>query len=246
MARADYLMYTTLADRFHLVTAPADYAAEAAWVHQLIDRYATMPVRTLLELGSGGGNNASHLKQWYAMTLSDLSPAMLETSRRINPELPHHAGDMRTLRLEETFDAIFIHDAIVYLITADDVVAALRTARAHLRPGGVLIVQPDSITETHAAGTSWGGDDAPDGSGVRFLEWTHAAEPGATVYAVDFVYAVRDGAGRTTYHGEQHLCGVFSRDAWFNMLRQAGFKPDAVSDPPEVDSGRVTFIGVAI
>lgn len=48
------------------------------------------------------------------MTLVDLSPEMLTTSCALNPECEHLPGDMRTVRLGRLFDAVFIHDAIIY------------------------------------------------------------------------------------------------------------------------------------
>lgn len=237
------LMYSLLADRFHLVTAPADYAPEAAWITTLIERYADAPAHTLLELGSGGGHNALHLKRRFAVTLSDLAPAMLEASRRINPELPHHLGDMRTLRLGQTFDAVLIHDAIDYMLSADDVRAALATARAHLRPGGVLIVQPDHLVETYTPSTDCGGHDAPDGSGVRYLEWSHA--PDGHIVRTDYIYALRHANGRLETLAEAHHTGLFAHDDWLEMLRASGLRADSVSDPPTIEGERVTFIGVA-
>ena len=52
--------------------------------------------RTVLELGSGGGNNASHLKAQFRMTLVDRSPGMLAVSRALNPECEHVEGDCAT------------------------------------------------------------------------------------------------------------------------------------------------------
>jgi trans-aconitate methyltransferase len=52
----------------------------------------------VLELGSGGGHNAFHLKARYAMTLVDLSEDVLTVSRRLNPKCDHHRGDMRGSR----------------------------------------------------------------------------------------------------------------------------------------------------
>ena len=98
------------------------------------------PVQSVLELGSGGGNNASHLKARFALTLSDLSPQMLELSRTLNPELEHVEGDMRTLRLGRRFDAVFAHDATSYLTSAEDVRALAKTAAAHLEPGGLALL----------------------------------------------------------------------------------------------------------
>ena len=67
-------MYSDLAPWFHLLTHPTDYADEAAFVTRVVDDVGDGDARTLLELGSGGGNNASHLKARFACTLTDLSP----------------------------------------------------------------------------------------------------------------------------------------------------------------------------
>jgi SAM-dependent methyltransferase len=127
-------LYGELAGWFHLLTHPDDYAEEAAIYRELLD--ATTDVGTVLELGSGGGNNASHLKAYYELTLTDVSAEMVELSRSINPDCEHHVADMRTVRLARTFDAVFVHDAIAYLLTPEDLRAAMRSAYLHLRPGG--------------------------------------------------------------------------------------------------------------
>ena len=89
----------------------------------MIDVVSGGRARTLLELGSGGGNNASHPKASYACTLTDRSPEMLELSRSLTPECEHVHGDMRTLRLGRSFDAVFVHDALMYLTSEDDLAA---------------------------------------------------------------------------------------------------------------------------
>src|SRR5690606_19608546 len=98
-----------------LISPPEEYAEEAETFRRLFDEYATTPIRTVLELGSCGGNNASLLKAHYEFTLADLSTAMLEISRALNPECKHIQGDMCTLRLGETFHGVFVHDAIGYM-----------------------------------------------------------------------------------------------------------------------------------
>src|SRR5688572_5543710 len=113
------LLYTDLAGWFHLLTPPAEYAEEAAAYRDALVAAAAVRPRTLLELGSGGGNNAFHLKRDFECTLSDLSAPMLEISRAINPECAHLLADMRTLRLGREFDAVFVHDAVMYLTTED-------------------------------------------------------------------------------------------------------------------------------
>jgi trans-aconitate methyltransferase len=54
------------------------------------------------------------------MTLVDLSEEMLAMSPQLNPECVHLQGDMPTVRLGRSFDALFIRDAIEYMTSESD------------------------------------------------------------------------------------------------------------------------------
>ena len=95
-------MYGELAGWWPLLSAPGSYAEEAEIYRRLLVEAADRPPVTVLELGSGGGNNASHLKAHFRMTLVDLSPGMLKVSRELNPECEHVQVDMRTVRAAST------------------------------------------------------------------------------------------------------------------------------------------------
>jgi hypothetical protein len=69
---------------------------------------------------------------------------------------------MRTVRLDHQFDAVFIHDAIVYMTTEADVRAAIETAFLHCRPGGAALFAPDHLRENFAEDTEHGGHDDDD------------------------------------------------------------------------------------
>src|SRR5262249_50269127 len=158
-------LYGELAPWFHLLSSPPDYAEEAEFARKLIVEASSKPPSTFLELGSGGGNNASHLKAHFKTTLTDFSPGMLELSRTLNPECEHIVGDMKTLRLKRTFDAVFTHDAIMYMTTEDDLRLALATAAVHCAPGAAFLVMPDMIKETFVSLTTHGGHDSTTGDG---------------------------------------------------------------------------------
>src|SRR5262245_5230197 len=165
-------LYNELAGWWSLVSAPEEYKEEATQYIAMIRGAAAGPVREVLELGSGGGNNASFMKAAFALTLVEPSDGMRAVSAALNPECAHAAGDMRTVRLGRTFDAVFVHDAVVYMATEDDLRAAIQTIGAHLAPGGVAVVAPDETAETFEAGAALhGGGDAADGRAVRFIEW---------------------------------------------------------------------------
>lgn len=217
-------IYGDLAPWFHLLTAPADYAAEAERYRSLIQG-EVQDARTLLELGSGGGNNASHLKAHFTCTLSDLSPQMLTLSRELNPECDHVLGDMRTLRLGRTYDAVFVHDAVMYLTTEDDLLACMETAFAHTRPGGVALFVPDYTRETFRPGTSHGGHDGPDGRSLRYLEWSTDPEPDDSTYEVDYAVLLREPGQEPRLVHDHHVEGLFPEHTWLHLLEHAALRP---------------------
>lgn len=214
-------LYDELADWWPLMSAPEEYAKEAEDVARLLCPDGADRRLTVLELGSGGGHLASHLKHRFAMTLVDLSPRMLDLSRSLNPECRHLGGDMRSLRLGETFDAVLIFDAISHLYAMDDLRAALRTARAHLRPGGVGVFCPDFTTECFNPETTVGGTDGPD-RGMRYLEWVQPEITG-TAYHTEIVYLLHPPDGTLRIEHDHVRLGLFSRQAWTRALREAGF-----------------------
>ena len=236
-------LYGDLAPWFHLLTAPEDYAGEAARYQE--ELLAELPdARTLLELGSGGGNNASHLRERFTCTLSDLSPQMLSLSRTLNPECEHVLGDMRTLRLGRTFDAVFVHDAVMYLATEDDLRACLGTAYAHVRPGGVALFAPDCTRETFQAGTDHGGHDGDEGRALRYLEWTTDPDPGDTTFDVDYAVVLRERGQAPRVVHDHHVNGVFPEHTWLHLLEQAGFEAKVVpGDPEDEDRAQPLFVG---
>ena len=236
-------MYSDLAPWFHLLTHPSDYTDEAEFVTRVVDEVVGKDARTLLELGSGGGNNASHLKARFACTLTDLSPEMLALSRTLNPECEHLEGDMRTLRLERTFDVVFIHDAISYLTTEADLHAAIETAFVHVRPGGVVILTPDATTEIFKSETDHGGHDGEDGRSLRYLEWTHAPEPNTSTYVTDYAIVARGPGDELRVVHDRHTLGLFPEATWRRLIAEVGLElvDTTVENPYELE--QAAFVG---
>ena len=214
------LLYNELAAWWPLFSDPEDYAEEAALYAKTIHESSRRPVRSVLELGSGGGNTASHMKTHFEMTLADLSPQMLDVSRQLNPECEHVQGDMRTLRLGRTFDAVFVQDAVMYMTTEDDLRAVVGTAAEHLAPGGVALFAPDDTAETYRDDTDHGGHDG-DGRAIRYLEWTRRRDE--RHIDVTFVYVLRDGEQLHVEH-EQHTFGLFDRETWLQLIAEGGLE----------------------
>lgn len=239
-------LYTELAEWWHVMSAPADYAEEAALCRDALEDSGAGTVETLLELGSGGGNNASHLKHHYHLTLVEPSDRMRARSEELNPECRHLPGDMRTVRLDKTFDAVFVHDAIGYMTTESDLRAAIRTAYLHCRPGGVALFVPDYTRETWRGGVSSGGHDRGERS-LRYLQWVYDPDPDDTCFTTAFAFLLKEGAGQVRAESDEHVMGLFPKAMWLSLLRDAGFEP--LTRPHrhssfDTEEGRELFLGL--
>jgi len=218
------VFYDYLADWWPVISPVSHYAGECAEFLGILK--ARRPqAQTLLELGSGG----------FDCTLTDLSPAMLEVSRRLNPGCRHIQGDMRTLDLDRRFDIVLAHDAIAYMTSEADLRAAFATARRHLSPGGLALFIPDEVLETFEPGESdlFGGE-TPDGRSARALEWCgELAADGTTT--VHYAFLLRDAAGQVTTAGETHHVGVFARADWERWLEAEGFSVETLVEQTDED-----------
>lgn len=240
MSNAIPRLYDELAAWWPLLSAPEDYAAEAREYAELLRAHAEREVTDVLELGSGGGNNASHLKHEFTMTLVDRAPGMLAVSRDLNPECSHVAGDMRDVRLGTQHDAVFVHDAVSYITSLGDLRRVCETARAHLRGGGVALFVPDQVRETFRPSTAHGGHDGEERA-LRYLSWTFDEDRADCTYTVAFACLLREqGALRAV--DDVHRMGLFSREQWLVTLEETGF--EALVSLLEVAGPREAFVGL--
>ena len=235
-------LYEDLAEWWPLLSAPEEYAEEAAFYTKVLTESCNPT--TVLELGCGGGNNASHMKKHFELTLVDLSEEMLEVSRRLNPECEHLVGDMRDLRLEREFDAVFIHDAICYITGRHDLSATFETAFIHCKPGGGALFCPDYVQETFSEGTDHGGHDG-QGRSMRYLDWTWDPDPSDERYFVDMVYVMREGDAPPVVTTERWTEGLFSRQTWLDLITEVGFEARAITfENEDAPLGSTVFLAI--
>jgi SAM-dependent methyltransferase len=232
-------MYRDLARWWPLLSPSSEYDEEAADLLGRLPRGSSSRPLTLLELGSGGGSLAAHLKQQYRMTLTDLSAEMLAVSRTVNPECEHIQGDMRSLRLQRRFDVVLVHDAIMYAIEPADVRATLSTASLHCQVDGIVAVLPDYVRETFVSGTDCDGHDSADGRGLRYLEWRWDPDPGDNTYVVDYAFILRESDGTVVVEHDRHTEGLFQRADWLAWFEEVDLIPRIALD----SSGREIFLG---
>lgn len=218
-------MYNDLAYLWPLLSPPQDYAEEAQdWLDLLQARLGSERVN-ILELGVGGGHNLSHLTPFYQATAVDLSEAMLQHSKQLNPEVEHHLGDMRTIRLGRRFKAVLIHDAISHLTTIEDLKATLNTAAIHLEPGGLLIIAPDDFKDTFTGPYTTTSINSDGATELTFIEHHHDPNPDDNTIETIMFYLIKEN-GHLKIENDRMLCGLFSLNRWLDLMRAADFKSE--------------------
>jgi SAM-dependent methyltransferase len=132
---------------YNLLYKDKDYAGEAQYVHELIQKYRP-GATTILNLGCGTGNHDFEFaKLGYKVTGIDLSPEMLVAANNRLSTLNSQAsslkfihGDIRTVRLNKSFDVVIsLFHVMSYQTTNDDLQAAITTAKTHLDSGGLFL-----------------------------------------------------------------------------------------------------------
>lgn len=223
-------LYGDLAWLMPLISPPSDYEEEAAHWRTVLREKLGAGRHEILELGAGGGFNLSHLTSDYDATVVDLSDAMLELCRKLNPGVKTHQGDMRTVRLGRTYDAVLIHDAISYMLDEADLLAAFTTAAAHFDPGGIFVVSPDHFKETlHIPDLVHEIHDFGDRR-VTYVEYTFDPDPADTQVEALMTYLIEED-GTVQIEHDRHTWGLFPKATWIRLMEEAGFSVESHEFP---------------
>ena len=215
--------YSELAWTEPILSPSDDVREEAEAYAQAIVEGAGIPVKTLLHLGSGAGALDQVFKRHFRVTGVDLSPGMLEIARRLNPEVTYHEGDMRSVDLHETFDAVAIPDSIGYMTTIADLRKALHAAVEHLGPGGTLLVVGQTREEFRENNFAYSGSS--DDVDVTVFENDHILDPAGSTYEATIVYLIRR-KGELEIVTDRHIIGIFGREVWRGLLDELPLRVD--------------------
>ena len=192
----------------------------------------------------GGGHNLSHLTRDFQAAAVDLSPQMLCLSAKLNPNVEHYLGDMRSIRLGKTFDAVLIHDAIAHMLNEADLRATFVTARTHLRPGGVVMVAPEWVREGFSSPRDFRWVRKTGAVAVTIEEHLHDPDPEDTEVESIFSYTISENGTQRVEH-DTHTTGLFPVCTWEQLLAEAGFEVETLRLPANRGGyGGFLFVGV--
>jgi len=216
-------LYSDLAWTWPIISPVEDYIEETELFSKLIKEHSKIEVKTLLHLGCGGGHNDYTFKKHFKVTSLDISEDMLSLAIKLNPEVNYKYGDMRTIRLEEKFDAVIALDSINYIKTVENLQRTFITAYEHLKPGGVFLTFVEQIAGQFKQNNTTHSTHSKDDVEITFIENYYDPDPIDTNYEATFIYLIRAG-GKLEVHTDRHLCGIFKLETWLKLLKEVGFK----------------------
>ena len=230
-----------------IYTIMKDYAKEAERVKELIrahsrvdsDAYGHDYRYRLLDVACGTGLHDQYLSQWFDVEGLDYSPAMLEVARQRLPQVKFHQADMSDFRLGKQFDAVTcLFSAIGHMTTTERMQAAIRCMANHLKPGGVLIVEPfvDPSDWVRGRVSADLAEEAKVARVTKSLLNGHVA-------SLEMMYFSEwdEEAGTARFFRVHHEVGMYTRDEFTAAFHDAGLD---ISFDADGLMGRGLYIGV--
>jgi len=215
-------LYKDLSWTWPIISPPKDYIEEVEFFVAKIKEHAKIETKSLLNLGCGGGNMDWSFKKQYDVTSVDISPNMLALARELNPEIAYIEGDMQVVRLDRKFDAVVIHDSILYMQNLKELKAAFMTAYEHLKDNGLMITYCEEWPEHFIQNKVRTQKETKDNIEIIFIENYYDPDPNDMTYEGTFIYLIRRD-GKLEVHNDFHTFGIFPLDDWRRVIKEVGF-----------------------
>jgi SAM-dependent methyltransferase len=197
-----------------------DYGASVRYLRTVLDE-AAPDAGSLLDVACGTGRHLELLRDCYEVEGVDINSELLDVARERCPGVRFHAADMADFELERRFDVVTcLFSSIAYVRTPARMRAAVRSMRAHLNPGGVLLVEPWFTSESYWTGTITANHVDEDDLKIT---WMYTSEREEAVSVLDIHYLVGRPTGISTFR-ERHELGLFTESEQLEAFRDTGLE----------------------
>jgi SAM-dependent methyltransferase len=230
-------MYTRSAQLYDALYHFKNYYAECEELHSLILQH-NPKAKSLIDVACGTGKHLECLRRYYRVEGLDLSRELLDIAHERCPEVELHQDNMLTFSLGHRFDVVTcLFSAIAYVKTKVNLERAVANMARHLRPGGLLFVEPwFSPTNYWIGRITANFVDEPE----LKVAWMYISEVEDLVSVLDIDYLVGTPQ-RITRFSERHELGLFTHEEYSEAFHRAGLE---VQYDPQGLWGRGMYLGI--
>jgi ubiquinone/menaquinone biosynthesis C-methylase UbiE len=231
-------MYTRSVQFYDALYHFKDYAAASQQLRHLLLQHNSS-ARTLLDIACGTGKHLEYLRNYYQVEGLDLNSEMLEIARQRCPDVPFHQADMIDFRLEHGFDIVTcLFSSIAYVRTVDNLEQTVANMAHHLRPGGIVVLEPFFSPENYWTGTITA--NFVDEHDLK-IAWMYTSDvPVGRLATLNIHYLLGTPEG-VDHFTERHELGLFTPEEYLEAFRRVGLE---VSYDPEGLFGRGMYIAI--
>jgi len=232
--------YDSLAGDYHLMFD--DWWASATWqgdvLARMLGELGVAPGATVLDCTCGIGTQALPLAALgFRLTGTDLSTTAVERARaeadRRGLDVRLRAADLRTLTVDEPYDAVISADnSLPHLRTDDDLARALASVRGALAPGGVFLASVrdyDTLVRDRVAGVLPRRHERDGQQWIHGQAWTWAPDHRTVTFDLFMITRRPDGSWDTTVRTTTYR--ALLRHELSAALTAAGFTDLRWSEP---------------
>jgi ubiquinone/menaquinone biosynthesis C-methylase UbiE len=232
-------MYKQFAKYYDSIYGRKDYKTESEILRNLIKKYKKSRGKDLLDAACGTGNHIQFLKKYFNVTGLDLDRDMLKIARKKLPDVKFFRGDMRSFNFSKKFDVIVcLFSAIAHVKTYVGLEKTFKNFFRHLKPGGVVIVEPFEhrkhflVNQSHAAFVN-----KPELKLARVC----VAKRKGNIAILNFHFLVADKT-RISYFVDRQDLGMFETKIVLKVMKRIGLKAESLKSG--IMKHRELYIGI--
>lgn len=228
-------MFTRSAKFYDLIYASKNYEQEAQYLRCII-KAQNPAATTILDVACGTGEHLRHFQD-FARTGVDLNPELLAIAGTKFFDVSLIQADMANFDLGKQFDVVLcLFSAIGYVVTIEQLNASIACMARHVRPGGMLCVEPWFTPEKWLSRRiSMRTAEQGDLKVCRIFEGDQKDKVSANI--LHYLVADHD---KVEYFTENHSLGLFTEDEMLFAFERAALTVKL--DPVGLDN-RGLYIG---
>lgn len=223
---------------YDLIYSKKDYETEANQIAEIIKENCESGGNDLLEAACGTGTYMALLKDRFNVEGFDLSSQQVEGAKSKLPGVRIEVADMTDFNMDKQYDAVVcLFSSIGYVQTPERLDRAIEALGRHIKPGGVLIVEPWLSKEKFIPGHVSIESSENDNMAVSRMG-VSSVEGNVSVLSMHHMVGTSEGV---EHFVEEHRLGMFSDQDFTNAYESAGL--DITIDPEGLTGRRGLCIG---